>query len=232
MGVDSYSVVELSKKTGINRTTIYPILEQLKEKGFVIEVKSGKKINYQGETPDRLETYVEQQKLKLGEQSRTIQDIIPQMKSLSRQSGEKAIIKFYEGRKGILDSSHDYFESEDVGGTAYLLYPRDLIEEFFSKTETTKAKEFRLKKGVQVKSIYTYAKGELSAGESSERIRIDANKYPIKCEIGIYKDRVRIHNFGKNLSSIFIKSQDVADTLKILFELAFEPLKEKKNIDK
>ena len=57
-----------------------------------------------------------------------------------------------------------------------------------------------------------------------DRVKIDSNKYPISCDISIYKDRVRISILGKRLSGIFIRSKDFAETLKSLFKLAFDNL--------
>ena len=98
----------------------------------------------------------------------------------------------------------------------------------FGPKEIAAAKSIRLNRRVKTKSIYTYTKGDIPSDETGERIRVDGDKYPIKCDIGIYKDKIRIHTLGKNLSAIFIKSQDVADTLRSIFEIAFENLKEKK----
>lgn len=228
LGVDSYSVAELATKTGVNRTTVYPLLNSLMEKKLVVEVKLDKKTHYQAESPERIETYVKNQQTRLEEQSKILSEIIPRMKSISRETGEKAIVKYMDGREGILNSINDYYSKGDEGGTAYLFYSRDLIQDVFGSQEVLKAKSTRISRKILTKSIYNYSKGEIPSDETGERIRIDENKYPIKCDIAIYKDKVRIHTLGKNLSAIFIKSQDVADSLKTLFEIAFESLKEKK----
>lgn len=228
LAVDSYSVAELATKTGINRTTVYPLLDSLIEKKLVIEVKIDKKTHYQAESPERIETYVKNQQTRLEEQSKILSEIIPRMKSISRETGEKAIVKYMDGREGILRSIKDYYTSSDEGGTAYLFYSKDLIQEVFGPQDTNNARKTRIGQKIITKSIYNYSKGEIPSDETGERIRIDEKKYPIKCDIGIYKDKVRIHTLGKNLSAIFIKNQDVADSLKILFEIAFESLKGKK----
>lgn len=61
--VETDSVIDLAKKTDINRTTIYPVLESLSKKGLISEVKVDKKIRYAAESPERLETYVERRKI-------------------------------------------------------------------------------------------------------------------------------------------------------------------------
>lgn len=224
---ETSSVLDLSKKTNILRTTIYPILESLEEKGLIAKTKVNKKIRFAAEQPERLETFIEAQKIKLNEQSKLVNEYVPQLKSLSRQAGEKPIIKIYEGRDGILKANAESFgfEKSQPGDTAYFIYPFDLLENFFSDTEIKKARAVRLSKDIKSLAIYTYSKGDRATSENSERIRIDANKYPIKCDISIFKDRVRIHTLGKSLSSILIKNQDIADTLKSLFKLIFEKFK-------
>ena len=70
--VDSESIQELAKRTGINRTTVYPVLETLKKKGLVSEIQIGKKTYYSAASPERLETFIERQKVLLEEKSRRI----------------------------------------------------------------------------------------------------------------------------------------------------------------
>ncbi len=227
--LENCSVLDLSKKTKILRTTIYPILNDLEQKGLISRVQVGKKINFQAEAPEKLNTFIETQKLKLAEQSKLASEYIPQLKSLSRQTGEKPVIKVYDGREGIIKANEESFgyDKENPNDISYFIYPFDLLEKFFSGSEIQKARGVRLTKHIKSKSLYTYSKGERGSDEYSRRIRIDGAKYPVKCDISIYRDRVRIHTLGKSLSSVLIKSQDIADTLKSLFELIFDHLDKK-----
>ncbi len=68
LAVDNSSVLDLSKKTNINRSTTYVVLESLAKKGLVSETTVGKKTHYQAEPPERLETFIEQRKILLDEQ--------------------------------------------------------------------------------------------------------------------------------------------------------------------
>jgi predicted DNA-binding transcriptional regulator len=222
--VDNNSVLDLAKKTGILRTTIYPIIESLKEKGLVSEIEVGKKINFQAEPPERIAAFIESQRLKVEEQSQLANEFIPQLKSLSRQTGEKPIVKVYEGRDGIFKANEESFgySKPDKNDIAYFIYPYDLIESFFSGQEIKKSSTQRINRHIKSRAIYTYTKGERPKSEDSVRLKIDGKKYPIKCDISIFKDMIRIHTLGKSLSSMVIKSQDIADTLKSLFEAVFD----------
>lgn len=222
--VDCDTILDLSKKTKIGRTTIYPIIESLKEKGFVEEVKEKGKIQYRAKTPDRIESFLQEQKIKIEEQVNHSRDIIPQIKGIMRQDGDLPIIEFQEGREAILNSAKIHFPS-DKETEVYLLYPRDKIEDLFTEKERRLARNIRITKHVKSKSIYTYDKGEYNPDNTGDRYKIDSKKYPIKVEIGIHDDNVHIHLLNDHIGSIYIRSKDIADTLKSLFELAIKGIK-------
>ncbi|NLZ74433.1 hypothetical protein GX917_00795 [Candidatus Falkowbacteria bacterium] len=228
--IDKSSVLNLSKKTNILRTSIYPILDTLLEKGLVSEIKVGKKTYFQAEPPERIGAYIESQKIRLEEQSLLAGEYIPQLKSLSRQSGEKPIVKIYEGREGIFLANEESFGygKRDKDDIAYFIYPFDLLENLFSEQEIKKSRAQRIRKKIKSQAIYTYSKGERPASENSVRLKVDYKKYPIKCDVSIFKDTIKINTLSKSLSSLVIKSQDIADTLKSLFEIAFDSQKKEK----
>jgi sugar-specific transcriptional regulator TrmB len=219
--VDHDSVLDLSKRTSINRTTIYPVIESLAKKGLVSEIQIDKKIHLKAEPPERLETYVERRKLNFEEQSKRLKDVIPQLKSIQRESGERPVVKYFEGIEGILSSENEFLSYYENGGVNYIVYPRDLVEELF-KNERPKFVDTRQNKKVSVKAIYTRKDGDLPTVSDSIRIRIDENKYPLLSDISIYNENVRISTLGSQISAILIKSKDLAITLKSLIDLIFD----------
>ncbi len=225
--VDNASVIDLSKKTKINRSTVYFVLEGLKQKGLVIEVQLGKKVHFKAESPERLETFVARQKMVFEERSKRLKDIIPQIKGIQRSTGERPVVKYFEGRESALDSHLLFFNTEDKEGIGYFLFNRDLIEEIFDPNEILSVQKIRPEKNIKAKTLYTSTKTTLPTTELSERIKIDEKKYPLFCDVSIYEDRVQIVTMGKSVSTIFIQSKDVAETLKSLFKLAFENTKAK-----
>src|SRR3989344_2047767 len=225
--VDSTTALDLSKKTKINRSTVYVVIDSLSKKGLVSETTVGKKTQFQAEPPERLETYIERRKAQFEEQSKRIKDVIPEIKSIQRDTGERPVVKYYDGVEGIISSAEETFRNDSGIGEepVYMFYSRDTLEGLFSEEERKKFRKVRLDKNVKSKVLYSYEKGDIPSDSTGERIKIDSKKYPITCDVAIYKDKVRISVMGKKLSSIFIQSQDVADTLKSLFRLAFENLK-------
>jgi len=220
--VDGDSVLDLSKRTNINRTTIYPVLDSLATKGLISEVKKNRKVSYQAEPPERLETFIERQKIVLDERSRRLQDIIPQLKSIQREQGERPVVKYFEGASGVMSSVEEFFSYyEENKGTNYIVYSRDLIDSTFG-VQREEFSRRRKNKGIKVKSIYTRVDGDVEGDNQSKRIRIDEKKYPIMCDIGIYNENVRISILGSQVSAIMIKSKDLAITLRSLIDLIYD----------
>lgn len=220
--VDNASVLDIAKKTKINRTTIYFVLESLEKKGLVSEIQQGKKTYFAAEPPERLETYIERQKTTLDEHSRRLKDMLPEIKAVQRELGERPVVKYFEGRDAAISANLDFFSAKDKEGTGYFVFNRDLIEEVFTQKEIAEIQKIRPGKKIKGRSIYVYTNGNLASNEMTERRKVDGDEFPIRCDISIYEDRVQFVSLGKKVSSIFIQSRDVADTLKSLFRLAFD----------
>lgn len=222
---DNAAVMDIASKTKINRSTTYNILESLAKKGLASETTVGKKTHYQAESPERLETFVERQKVILEEHSKRLKDIIPQIKSVQRETGVKPVVQYFEGKEGVFSMNESLYENSDEGGEACLVYSRDLLDQVFPESERLKFKKARIQRKVKTKVILNDSKNLVSSNETGERIKVDKNKYPFKCDISVYKDRVRIGILDKKVSGIFIRSQEFADTLRSLFMVAFDLLK-------
>lgn len=213
--VDSGSIHDIATKTKINRTTVYPVLESLSKKGLVSETSEGKKTFYQAAPPERIETLVERQRVVLEENAARLKDIIPQIKSLQREQGERPIIKFFEGRDGAISAYEEFYNFDPKKNeTGYFIYNRDLVNETFTELEKEKFLKIRYTKTVIPNSIYTKKDGEMKFTTAGTRTRIDSGeKYPILADITIIEDQIIAVTLGKTISSVLIKSKDLAVTL-------------------
>lgn len=217
LAVDNDSVVDLAKRTNINRTTIYPVLESLMNKGLVTEIKVDTKARFSAEPPERLVTFVERQKVIFEEKSERVKDFVPKLKTIQRESGEKPVITYFEGRDGIISSLENFFDYGKKGDLMHMIYSRDLVEDIFTLPEIKRFAKVRMDKNIEVRSVYTYSKGELEKSEGTKRFLID-NKYPIKTDISVIRDLVKISFLENNLSGILIKNKDLADTVRSIVE--------------
>lgn len=216
--VDLGSIHDIATKTKINRTTVYPVLESLSKKGLVSETSEGKKTFYQAAPPERIETLVERQRVVLEENASRLKDIIPQIKSLQRKQGERPIIKFFEGRDGAISAYEEFYSFDPKKNEmGYFIYNRDLVDETFTKEEKEKFLKIRYSKTVKPNSIYTKKDGKMEFTTPGIRTRIDSGeKYPLLADISIIEDQIIAVTLGKTISSVLIKSKDLAVTLSSL----------------
>lgn len=224
------SPTDISKKTGINRTTIYPVIEQLVEKRLVKEVEGLKTSKFKAEPAERLRTYFEEKKAQYEEQERLLDDVVPQIRGLEKKGESNTpVIKYYSGRQGVLDSVKDFLEIIPENSEVSMVYSQDFVEKMFSPSETKIARSLRLKKNIKVKTIYSYSKGEKEKSGSSERVKVP-NSFEGKIfgDIGISDDVVRFYAGDSQVFAVIVKSKEVATTLKALHELAFQAIKNNK----
>lgn len=221
--VDSDTINDLAKKTGINRTTVYPVLESLSKKGLVSEVQKGKITTFSAEPPERLETFMERQKALLTERANRLKDVVPQLKSIQRETGERPIIKYFEGRDGAISAYEEFYEMHDKKTKeGYFIYNDDLKDQTFNEAEQDKFLKIRLGKNVRPISIYNKQDGYKEFKTPGTRIRIDEKKYPILADISIIEDRIIATSLTGNISSVVIKSKDIATTLESLVKFIID----------
>lgn len=100
--VEHDSVLDLAEKTGINRTTIYPVLEDLIKKGLVSEIQIDKKTRFRAEPVDRFELYLDRQKAAFEEKSKQIRGLLPELKSLRKGSDSSIAVKVIESADDVI----------------------------------------------------------------------------------------------------------------------------------
>lgn len=222
LSFDKALIADISEKAGVKRPTTYVVLESLAKKGLVSEVNEGKKTYYMAEPPEKLELFVERQIHLLEENKKSLDIIVPQLKGMRREEGEKPLVQFYEGKEGVLSAHNDIYAKKFDDEPVYMIYSRDLIKDLFSQKEGDALRAKRIAKGIKSKVVYTSKFDEKPSDETGSRFKIDHDKYPLLSDIGIYGDQVKISVFGKRLSGISIKSRELADTLKSLVNYIFD----------
>ena len=95
------TVLQISTKSQVNRTTAYRILERLKSLGLVEEIIEANRIKYSKSSSDRLRLLVQQHQAR----SRQLNQLLPQDTSFINQVSASALpgtkVLFYRGQEGI-----------------------------------------------------------------------------------------------------------------------------------
>lgn len=88
------NIQEISRKSGVKRTSIYNFIDVLKERQLLSEIKKGKRRLYSAVSPHHL---VDEQKSKVTSMER----LIPQLLAIQNNVKNKPRVSFYQGLEGI-----------------------------------------------------------------------------------------------------------------------------------
>lgn len=204
---------QISRKAKIERTYIYDLAKTLQRKNLIyVTFLKGKK-QFVAKSPDELKE-LQESRLK------SLNEILPQLKSLQRTRGERPKISFYEGIEGLEQAIFDamQYKGEIVGFTT---------EKFVAAENGKWVKKFadiRIKKGIQTRFIGPVSKEiQHLRNKDEEQLRITKmlpqNIFHSNIEILIYgNNKISIMNY-EQLFAVIIESSDVNLVLKQIFEL-------------
>jgi len=205
----------LSRREGIKRSTVYSVLEQLSEKGYVSSLKKNGYMHYRASSPEIIS---EIQKNKC----RKLEEVLPELYSLSVRYGVTPQMSVFEGKEGLIQIMEDTLTSKTellcwCNGDLALKSLEDYYPIYLKK---------KVEKKLWLKGVSTYDKASLEdkkkgEAELREVYLIPKEKYPIQNEINIYDDKVAIISHEDEVG-VIIQNQNIADTQRAIFMMTFE----------
>lgn len=215
-------VQEIAKSSQLKRPTVYFAIEQLIKKGLMSSFEKGKKRFFSAESPERLVSLLALQKKKAQALEENLQGLLPQLNGLFDLTGEKPRVRFFEGKEGLKALQDDFLKTEDKN--IENIYPRDDFIKVFSESERKDYVTKLKKKKIKVRTIYTSKQGTsaLVPNPYAERKFVSHEKFPFSADITIYGDKIAIGTFKGKLVGIIIESKEIAETLRLVFDLAWK----------
>src|SRR3989344_943757 len=168
------SVRTLAQISGINRGTTYDILKSLKENGLVSFYHKDTKQFFVAEDPSALHKNLEHRIDNLEEVRGQLNHIIPELKSLFNEAGDKPVVKYYEGYSGIKIVLSDVLETTEISKEKlYYVFSSDAIRDYLYKAFPNFTKE-RIRKKIKVRAIGIGHKGTIA--QLAEKKSLNAKK--------------------------------------------------------
>ncbi len=205
---------EISKKTQINRTTIYDSLERMIEKGVVTYVIQANKKVFQPVKPAKLLE-------RLKEQEEAAKEIIPELNLLLKSSKEKEESNIYKGRKGIKSVLQDILSQKEYvafGSRGNFL---EIMQHDFMSFQKKKT-ELKIKARV---ILGESSRSSESVRVSSSYFRFIPEEFSSPTTTFVYNDCVAIIVWGETPIATVIKSRNVAESYSHYFELLWKQAK-------
>jgi len=211
------TVSSIAKQTGLHRPTIYKHLPELQRVGLVTKSKRGKLFYYVAESPNKLQSLVE-------ETSEKLQVALPEFMQFFDGQKHKPVLKVYEGKQGMRQVMTDIMTTLKRG---------DVFYRYSSRKEPTDdsymPKNYRKMRDAKQIERFVIA-SEAYAGKKKKRLErqiktIPASKSPFNQNVSMimYASKVAVLDFTQDIAYV-IENERFADFQKTLFKLLYSSL--------
>lgn len=221
-------ISDISEKAGINRTTSYDILERLGINGLVVRASGERtKKEYAVNPPSRLITFLKGKQNVWTRRTNQAIKIVPVLQLLYKKA-KKPTIKFFEGTAGVeaiyLETLKSKEEILSIADTHVLELPDLKVwhKEYARARARARIKEraLVLKSQRAIKWIKNYP----ATLKYTEFKFVPKGEFSFSgTEIDIYEDKIMVAILKRPYRlGILITNQLLADTLKVMWELAWQ----------
>ena len=214
---------EIAKHAGINRATTYVIAEKLVKDGLMSQLEKDKKTYFMAENPEQLLRLLRKQEQDIKNKEQEFQKYLPELKTIFDTAGERPKVRFFEGKEGLRAIQEDFFKSKDR--KIEEVYSSDDLHNVFSGDDLQELFKARKAKKFKSRALYVRKDGKLPKPplpEITEMRMVPADKFPIHSDILFYDDKVAMVSLKGKLVGAIIENKAITDTLRSIFNLAWE----------
>lgn len=206
------SVLRVARRAKVKRTTVYSLLDALKEQGLVREELAGLKTQYVAEDPESLRRV-------LVARTRELDAVLPDLASLYQSRGKDALARYtgVDGLKAIYETIYSSFKHGDPyyvlgGGEGW-----QNIDPVYQE----KMLEKKARMNVNTKLLFRQSRRARTHADKRallrQEVRLMPDTFDLKSDILITKDRVALMHLRPPYFGIVIYNPDIVATYHALF---------------
>lgn len=222
------NILQLSKKSKVNRMAMYEVIKSLATKGMLSSVEKGKRLVYIATNPEVLLKIIKLQKTSLENKEKQLSELMPELKSIFNANDNKPRVTFYEGKQGLLSIQRDFLNSKEK--YLRIIYLYDPLRKVFSEKEASEYGQEREKKNIRVKSIAVIKDKTIPIHKPTgkvDRLYLKHSDFPFNSDITIYDDKIAIVSLNQ-LIGIVIQNKEFSNSLQTFYDMVW--MKAKKSI--
>ena len=210
------TILNLSKHSGVNRTTVYEIVGALEKKGLMKKEIRGLKTLYAPESPDRLENTLEKKRA-------TLVELLPELQGKYHLKGTGSSIKYYEGLASIKNVYDDLLEELRPHDFYYVISNtaewQALDDDYFMKNHIEKLRDMRINRNVLFVDSPEARRRKETERNFNEKVRLIPKDANIHVDMAITPYKLVIFQLHEPLVALVIENKTMIDTQKEIFEL-------------
>lgn len=225
---------DLSRKSDLNRTTVYDICDQLLQKGLISKYKKGASTFFNALEPRHLLTYLDREKeeqvKKIEKQKEKVTELLPQLISLQNiYSANRPRIQFFEGEKGMREAYEDTLNSKGIIlAYANMETMNKGLPNFFPEYFKRRAEKKIFIRAIIPQNKLSIEQAKFNQAEMRDTRFLPDDKMEFSPEVNIYNNKMLIVSWEEKMA-IIIESKELVELQKLTFNLLWESLP--KNIE-
>ncbi|MDP3956786.1 MAG: helix-turn-helix domain-containing protein [bacterium] len=207
---------EIAKKAELKRPTVYVVLDSLRLKNLVLKIPHAKKQIFIAKSPEEFFAEAE-------EQLRQAKRALPELLAIVSGTSKPKTL-YFEGVAGIRETLtygvKKFPEKEIIGFYAHAAdAPQELLKIFWEWNKEIKRAGIKLR-GIAPKHVSLEEFRATDKEYGREMRTVPQAMYDANISIDMGKEFVRLLDF-KNLQGVIIENQDIARTMKQIFEMVW-----------
>jgi HTH-type transcriptional regulator, sugar sensing transcriptional regulator len=209
------TILNIAKNSGLIRSTVYSVIETLKEKGLInIEINGWKKL-FVAESPEKLEQLLELRRQEFKKH-------LPEFMSLYTLEQNESYIRYFEGKQAVR-SVWDFILKKLQPGEDYMVIDENdrwlsIDEEYYLNYIKQKAK-LNLNCRLLLKDSPNTRKYKNQAVNYNEKIKFLPSSVTFNSDIIITSQKTIIQQLQIPTSAMVIENKSIAQMHKEIFDL-------------
>ncbi len=221
----SLTAGSISKRTKINRGTVYSLLKVLQTKGYVYSVSKKDAQFFLAVEPKKLIHVFEKQEKEIERKKQSLEGIIDEIEALKYPHTIKPRVTFHEGEVGIRQIHQKIIEAkQDVKS----FFPSEMVPDYFRSFINKDFIKEKKKAGIKSKIVAPKSKRaeEIKARDKEENRQtkiVPKNKLDIQAEISIFGQSIAMISYNpQEMMGTLIESEDMSNTLEQIFDYVWK----------
>lgn len=214
------TVLNISRYSKIKRTTVYAILELLKQKGLINIVIDGFKRLYFAESPEKISSILESRK-------KEFESSLPEFMALYNFKAGESSIKFYEGVEAV-KTVYEGLLRNVQSGDDYLIFGDDTEWFNIDKEYFENFIERRSKLNIKIRTLLQDSsearRHKMFEKNFNETIKILPKDTTLSTNLVITPQKVVIHQLTPPVSAIVIETKSIIQMHREMFEIVWKSI--------
>ena len=219
--IGSSTVLQIAKKSGLSRSTVYSVLEALILKAVVTEFEQRNVKHYKVEDPQVILNSAKQT-------YDSLKNVFPELKELQQAAKNQPRISYYQGETAVKKMYENILKEKGLKEYLIIASEKDWLsmgKDFFEEFKLNRAKA-NIKTRLILEDSLEARKRKTKSHQTFSEVKLLPAEFFYKFTSGIYifKNKVIFTSYTKDIVSVVIENKNIAALHKAMFEFMWNGL--------